>query len=416
MITPAVAFRGRSWYKPPMSNTRHRLVLITLGGLSRDLAVTLAASGRLPHLARLLETHAVAIDAELPAAAPVNRASLLTAAGPGSHGLFGATSMDPAAYIPVLEGVDGLGRPTLPERLAAAGLTAVCLGPLFPETAVPPHQMPDQPPSVATLAGELRPILASRRNGLTEDAAGDDWDLLFVDLSGITQIFHWYYTASLDSGHPEYGPVLDLLADWDRTLGAALDRYATLSAPMRLLAVADHGMTGCVAEFDCNTWLAAKGLLATGPREDGSLRILPHKTAAFALDAGCIHINTKERFARGVFHEHVAVKLAKELREELLGLTFEGRPVLEAVLLADDFADGPLPLQAPDCICVPQPGFAVTARYDRTSVFGRYGAAGCPTAHGALFCDTDQARPARMREVGAAIARYFNLPDSNARA
>jgi len=44
----------------------------------------------------------------------------------------------------------------------------------------------------------------------------------------------------------------------------------------------------------------------------------PAPDAAICPGPGPHYINTKERFARGVFHEHVAEKLALELRDALL--------------------------------------------------------------------------------------------------
>ena len=395
-----------------MPHDRKHLVVLGLGGLSLNLATALAATGRLPNLARLLTVNATAIDAELPAVAPVNRASLLTAASPGRHGIFGFTVMEPALYVPVPLGPKAIRVPTLPDRLAEAGLTAICIDPPAPSGA----QAPDQPPAIDALARELGASLAARRHVLAGEAGGDAWDMLFLALPETGAIFRWFHDAVTVPEHSAHASVINILTDWDRTLGAALDRYDALPGPKRLLAVADHGVAELLTEVDCNAWLAAKGLLGTALREDGSVRILPHQTAAFALDSGRICINAKERFARGVFHEHVASNLTGELREALLALSFEGRPVMETVLAADDFADGPLPAGAPDLVCVGAAGMALTARYDRKEVFGRFGATGCASPHGALFCDTEAARPARMREVGAAIARFFQLPDMEERA
>lgn len=397
-----------------MPHHRKHLVVLGLGGLTLDLATALEATGRLPNLARLLTINAAAIEAERPAVAPVNRASLLTAASPGRHGIFGFTTMEPGLYRPVPYDSESTCLPTLPDRLAAAGLTAVWLDPAAPDATSP--TAPDTPPAMETLAREIGASLAARQEALAREAGGDAWDLLFWNLPETSRILHWCHAAVTATDHPDHAAAVALLAAWDRALGAGLDRYAQLAEPKRLLAVADHGVTALASEADLNDWLSAQGLLATDLREDGSVRILPHQTAAFALDSGRICINAKERFARGVFHEHVAAELAAKLRDELLALTFEARPVMESVLLAADFTDGPLPLDAPDLICVGAPGMALTARYDRPQMFGRYGATGCPSPHGLLFCDSEASRPARMRDVGAAIVRYFSLPEGDVRS
>ena len=69
-----------------MPNDRNRLVVLGLDGLPLTLAHSLAASGRLPNLSRLLEIDAAEITAELPELSPVNWTSFTTATGPGRHG------------------------------------------------------------------------------------------------------------------------------------------------------------------------------------------------------------------------------------------------------------------------------------------------------------------------------------------
>lgn len=393
-----------------MPNDHNRLVVLGCGSLSLDLGTRLAATGNLPHLTRLLRHKACAIAAEAPAVPLVNRASLFTAVAPGRHGIYGATYLDPTFYTPQPEEADAIAVPTLPAKLALARKKLVCCGPLFPEENGPEQSAP----SLDILGQHLRDELAERRDAVS--AAGADWDMLFVDLSGTSPLLRGYYAAALDAAHPDHETVLALLRDWDHTLGAALDAYEALPAPKRLLAVADCGLTACIAEVDCNAWLSSKGLLATTQGEDGGVRILPHKTAAMALADGRIFINIKENFSRGVFHEHVAEDLAAELRDDLLTLTYEGQPVMESVLLARDFGDGELAGQVPNLLCVPRPGFVLTARYDRPDIFGQYDLTGAPTVQGTLFCDSEGAAPATMCDVGALIVRFLELAESEARA
>ena len=243
--------------------------------------------------------------------------------------------------------------------------------------------------------------------------AGGDFDLFMLVLTETDRLFHFFFPAVAHPEHALHGAVLDLLADWDRAIGLVLDRYDALPDPKRLLCLADHGFTELVTEVDLNVWLAGKGLLKTAPgaQNEWDSRILPHATAAFALDPGRIYINVKERFARGVFHEHVAEKLALELREELLTLTFEGRPVMEAVHLGREIYDGPMLRRAPDLVCLGRPGLSLTGKFNRTEPFGRFGRTGCHSAHGALFCDTAGERPATTTEAGRIVARFFNLPE-----
>lgn len=442
-----MAFQRHSCYKPAMSHDRNRLVVLGLDGLPLTLAHALARSGRLPNLSRLLRLNPVGIEAELPELSPVNWTSLISATGPECHGIFGFIGIDPATYTLGQVDAAAVRVPTLMDRLSAQGLTSKiinlpCAAPVaplhgsiiagFPETDL---DRAVYPPELArnlrlagyrleadttrgasdfdTLARELHATLASRRAALEMCWDGGEFDLFLLVLTETDRLFHFFFPAVARPEHARHDACLDLLTDWDRMIGLVLDRYEALPEPKRLIALADHGFTELVTEVDLNVWLTGRGLLATSPgaASEWDARILPHQTAAFALDPGRIYINTKERFARGVFHEHIGAKLARELRQELLGLTYEGAPVLEAVHLGDDLYAGPQRRRAPDLVCVGRPGFSLTGKFDRSELFGRFGRFGCHSPHDALYCDTAAARPARLREAGAELARFFNLPE-----
>lgn len=432
-----------------MPHPRKRLVVLGLDGLPLDLAQSLAASGRLPNLERLLAINATTIEAELPELSPVNWTSFITAANPGRHGVFGFVGIDPATYTLGPVDASAIRVPTLMDRLTKVGLTAKivnlpCAAPVrplngaiiagFPETDLGRAVYPPELAQNLRLAGyrieadttrgsndfdalvrDLRKTLASRRAALEMLWAGGDFDLFMLVLTETDRLFHFFFPAVAHAEHALHGAVLDLLVDWDRLIGLVLERYDSLPEPKRLIALADHGFTELVTEVDLNVWLAQKGLLLTRPgaQNEWDARIAPHQTAAFALDPGRVYINIKERFARGVFHEHVAERLARELRDELLTLTHEGAPVMEAVHLAEEIYDGPQLRRAPNLVCLGRPGYSLTAKFDRSELFSRHGRTGCHSAHGAIYCDTAAARPAMTTEAGRAVAAYFDLPEPN---
>ncbi|MHC1791928.1 alkaline phosphatase family protein [Solidesulfovibrio sp.] len=430
-----------------MLNERKKLVVLGLDGLPLTLARSLAASGRLPNLARLLAIDAASIEAELPELSPVNWTSFLTAAGPGRHGVFGFVGIDPASYRLGPVDAAAIAAPTLMDRATAAGLVAKmvnipCAAPVkplsgaiiagFPETDLARAVYPPELAQNLKLAGYrieadtslgaadfdglargLRATLASRRAALEMLWAGGDFDLFMLVATETDRLFHFFFPAVAHPEHQLHGPVLDLLVDWDKLIGLVLDRYEALAGPKRFIALADHGFVELETEFDLNVWLASKGLLKTQPGAEGEYdaRIVPHHTAAFALDPGRIYINIKERFARGVFHEHVAEKLAGELRDELLAVVHDGQPVFAAIHLRGEIYSGPQVRRAPDIICVGRPGVSLTAKYNRTELTGRYGRFGCHSPHDALWCDSEGSRPARTSDAGAVVASHFNLPE-----
>jgi predicted AlkP superfamily phosphohydrolase/phosphomutase len=430
-----------------MPQPRKRIVVLGLDGLPLPLARSLAASGRLPNLKRLLALNAASIEAELPELSPVNWTSFLTAANPGQHGIFGFVGIDPASYRLGPVDASAIAAPTLMQRATDAGLTAKmvnipCAAPVkplrgaiiagFPETDLARAVFPPELAQNLKLAGyrieadttkgaadfdslarELRATLASRRTALEMLWDGGEFDVFMLVLTETDRLLHFFFPAVAHPEHRLHGAVLDLLTDWDRLIGLVLDRYETLPEPRRLIALADHGFVELETEFDLNVWLAGKGLLRTQPgaSDEYDARIVPHHTAAFALDPGRVYINIKERFARGVFHEHVAEKLAGELRQELLAIVHDGAPVMAAVHLRGEIYSGRQVRRAPDLVCVPRPGISLTAKFNRTELTGRFGRYGCHSPADALWCDTQGSRPARVSDAGAVVAAYLGLPE-----
>ncbi|NMC49597.1 MAG: hypothetical protein GYA47_09265, partial [Desulfovibrio sp.] len=264
---------------------RPRLAVLGLDGLPLALARTLAASGRLPNLAALCQSPlAREIDAELPELSPVNWTSFATAAGPGRHGIFGFTEIDPADYTLSMIDATAVACPTIFDRLGAAGLTSKVVnlpaayparplrGAMIAGFVAPDLARAVYPPELARLLagtgylpeadttrgaadpdhllGQLRATLKSRETALDILSAGGDFDLFVLVLTETDRILHFFYPALADASHPLHGPFLDLLAVWDRLIGKFLDMYHGLPEPRRLMVLADHGFAALRTEVD----------------------------------------------------------------------------------------------------------------------------------------------------------------------
>ncbi len=426
---------------------RPRLAVLGLDGLPLALARELAP--RLPNLAGLLDT-AGTVQAELPELSPVNWTSLATGEGPEVHGVFGFTRLDPRTYELSLTDATHVSCPTVFDRLGASGLTSRVVnlpntyparplrGMLVAGFVAPELSRAVFPPFLAgrlaragyrleadttrgardpeyLLAG-LRATLASRKAAL--DLLWPDlaWDLFVFVLTETDRLFHFLWSAVTETDHPLHGHCLELLKDWDACIGAFLERYQDLPGPKRLMALADHGFTGLVTEVDLNHWLVEAGLLRLlPPQKHGAdaeweaARIAP-QSAALALDPGRIWLHDARRFGRGRLAEQEALGLAGEIREALLGLTFQGERVMEQVFFGRDLYPGAAErfgAAVPDLVCLGRPGFDLKAKFDRDAVFGRFGRDGAHTAQGALFLDSHGAAPGRMRHAGRLILEHF---------
>lgn len=157
---------------------------------------------------------------------------------------------------------------------------------------------------------------------------------------------------------------------------------------------------------------ATRPVVETAQELDAT-RIQP-ESAAFALDPGRIYLHTRRRFAKGTLSDGEAAALAARLREGLLRLTHEGHPVLREVLTADELYDGPMRGVAPDLVCIPHEGFDLKAKFNRTAVFGHFGRTGTHSAAGAIFHDSEGARPVRLRDAGALVLEHFGLAPQRA--
>lgn len=430
-----------------MHSSPNRLVVLGLDGLPFSLARSLCQDGKLPNLASIaLSPNARPIRAELPELSPVNWTSLVTGKNPGGHGVFGFSRIDPASYALSLTDSSAIQAPTIFERMGEKGLTSkvINLPGAYPAKPIPgmlvagfvAHDLAKavHPPFLASiLAGEgyvleadttrgasdpdyllsqVRATLRSRARALDLFWPDLSWDLFMLVLTETDRIFHFFYPAVANPQHALHGPFMEFLTEWDRLIGQVLERYDALPSPKRLLVLADHGFTECATEVDLNVWLMKQGILKLNHRGAGefdSQAIAPHQSAAFALDPGRIYINTKERFARGVFHQYIGDKLRGELKAALLELSHEGRPIMAAVHEPQDIYSGPLAFKAPDLICEPRPGIALTGKFDRLELCGLHGRFGCHTAGDAFFYDSAGAAPQTVSLAGRELFAHFGL-------
>ncbi|MFZ5428540.1 MAG: alkaline phosphatase family protein [Thermodesulfobacteriota bacterium] len=430
-----------------MQNDRNRLVVLGLDGLPLSLARSLCQAGKLPNLAALaLSENARPIRAELPELSPVNWASFVTGRNPGGHGVFGFSVIDPASYSQSLVDSSAIKAPTIFERLGEKGLTSKVVnlpgaypakpfsGMMVAGFVAHDLQKAVHPPFLASilasegyvleadttrgakdpdyLLSQVRATLRSRAKAMDLFWPDLSWDLFMLVLTETDRLFHFFYPAVANPHHALHGAFMEFMAEWDRFIGAFLDRYDALPGPKRLIVVADHGFTECVTEFDLNVWLMSQGILSLkdrGANEYDSQAIAPHQSAAFALDPGRIYINVKERFARGVFHQYIGDKLRDELKASLSELCHDGKRIMAAVHEPEEIYSGPFTSKAPDLVCEPMPGISLTGKFDRLSMCGLHGRFGVHTARDAFFYDSAGAAPASVSEAGRELFAHFGL-------
>ncbi|MDK2955265.1 MAG: hypothetical protein PWQ57_761 [Desulfovibrionales bacterium] len=424
------------------TDTRKRLVLLGLDGLPLDLAKRL--SDQLPHIGRLAEApEARTVAAELPELSPVNWTSLYTAAGPEEHGVFGFTRLHPVSYATAVADFDQVRIDTIFDKLGRQGLRSkvINLPNTYPARPIPgmlvsgfvAHDLNKavHPPFLApalrsqgyileadTDRAALRPegllqrLLASLRSRIRafEMLFKDrDFDLFVVVFTETDRLFHFLYPAVADASHPLHGGCMEFMRELDAAVGRVLAAYDSLPGPKRLMAAADHGFTELRVEADLNAWLRQAGLLSfTRPVQNPwDFEAVSAASAALALDPGRIYLHTAQRFGRGRLNPQEAARAAEDIRTGLMELRYQGERVMERVWTREELYNGPCFDMAPDLVCQPNPGFDLKAKTDRTEVFGHFGRLGTHTVRGAMFYDSEGAKPARLRDVGKEIIRWW---------
>lgn len=422
---------------------RKRFVVLGLDGLPLALAKRLGAS--LPNIGRLA-AEATTIQAEIPELSPVNWSSFYTGKGPESHGVFGFSKINPQTYELSITDSGDVHSPTIFDHLGKAGMISrvINLPNTYPATPLKgmlisgfvSHdiQHAAHPPFLAGklketgykleadtnrgrgdldyLLNELRLTLASRLSALDMMWPDLAWDLFIHVFTETDRLFHFFMDAVLHQDHSDHLKCMQFLAEWDAAIGIFLDKYDKLPAPKRLMVLADHGFTEIKTEVCINTWLKKQGFLSlTGqPRNEWDATVISAESSAFALDPGRIYIHT-DNFARGKVDKTQTQSITTIIRDGLMGLTWKGQRVMEQVYDGRTLYPGSTESRVPDLICQTRPGFDLKAKFDRDEVFGLHGRTGTHTVDGAIFYDSEGSRPARMRETGETILKYFNITE-----
>nr|WP_287410195.1 alkaline phosphatase family protein [Pseudodesulfovibrio sp.] len=424
------------------SKSRKRLVVLGLDGVPLDLAKRLGRS--LPNIGRLAK-HATTVQAELPELSPVNWTAFFTGEGPEKHTIFGFSHMDPHTYQLRISNSHDIDCPTIFDRLGENGIVSRIINlpgtyPVRPlrgmcisgfvsldlEKAAYPTFLKEKIRSIdykleadtnkgrddlEYLLTELRTTLDSRLKALDMLWPDLGWDLFVHVFTETDRLFHFFMDAVLHEDHPAHFECMRFLADWDYAIGLFLEQYEALPGPKRLIVLADHGFTELKTEVCINTWLKQQGLLSlTGsPADEWDASKISSESKAFALDPGRIYIHSVGRFARGCVAKENKNSLIDTIKQGLLQLKYNGEPVLKAVHDRDEIYPGTQSEQTPDLICEPHLGFDLKAKFDRNDIFGLHGRTGTHTVDGAIFSDTDDSRPKRMRDIGNTILQHFDI-------
>ncbi len=410
-----------------------KILILGLDGVPRRLLEHLAATAVMPVFHRLIGEGVLHdLAASIPEISSVSWTSFMTGTNPGTHGVYGFTDLMPGTRKIRFPRFPDVVAPTFWDRLGSRGLRTVVVN--------QPSTYPVRPVSGALVAGfvaldldravypatHLAPLekmgyridVDSRRarhdkEGLLEDLVStlavreravdhfwsrESWDLFEVVVTGTDRLQHFLFDALEEEGHPLHARVLDYYHRVDAMAGRLVDRFRNDCKDGAFFALSDHGFTRCRQEFRINAWLQSHGYLEYTDGDRTSPECLAESTRVFALDPGRLYFTAP------------GVELEDEIIEKLVGLTFEGEPVVRAVHRRADIYQGPLVTAGPDLVVQTLDGFDLkaTLREDRENgVFVEPAMTGMHNPEAFLLADRPCGKALGIEDLAALIeARY----------
>ena len=263
--------------------------MIGWDGATFDLVDPLLKAGRLPNLARLMESGQ---SANLESTAvPISSAAWTTATTgkePGETGIYSFLQPQPDSYdVRVVSAKDNQGIPiwrtltarghqvivwgvplTWPPEMVRGVMVSGMLSPLDGDWAHPPElakdlknrgMLPDlgRWRSMQELSPQrIEEQLAIKEAALIEQLSKPAWSFGLAVFKNLDVLAHQRYTAELD------GPVANLLVALDATLGRLIE---AAGPDTNVVVMSDHGFTTYPMVMDIDSWLTEAGFSARKP-------------------------------------------------------------------------------------------------------------------------------------------------------
>jgi predicted AlkP superfamily phosphohydrolase/phosphomutase len=397
---------------------KHKAVVVGLDGVPHSLLETLIANGVTPHLAEIGRVGPFArMTVTLPEISAVSWPSFATGLNPGGHGVFGFTDLKPGTYDVRFTSSADVKAPTIWDRLGRVRKRAVVVnqpstypassinGALvagfvavdFDRAIMPPPLRPKLRAlgyeiDIDTvkcredhdlLQKQLTATLDGRRRAAVHLWENETWDYFELVVTGTDRLQHYLWDALSDEKHPRHDFCLSYYREVDRLVGDIFARAREAAAAFYLLS--DHGFCAAEHEVYLNTWLAQEGFLSFEERKNDSLAALAAGTRAFALDPNRIYVNVAGKYPRGAVRPGDVPAVLAEIKEGLLALSHNGRPVIRKIFHRDEIYDGPYAEKGPDLVAVAHHGFDLKAHLGKSEVFAKTNLAGMHTYDDAVF-------------------------------
>lgn len=427
-----------------------RVCVVGLDGVPHSLIKRFAAEGVMPATADLISrSRLYRMKVSLPEISAVSWTSFATGADPGTHGIFGFVDLKPFSYSIRFPSFKDCAADTIWDKVGSAGGCSVVINQPFTYPAKPMKgclisgfvaldlKRGAYPPELVShlqkigyrididtrrcredhklLWSELCETLDGRRKAV--DLLWESgWDYFQVVVTGTDRLHHYLWDSLEDRDHPSREFAEGYYRKVDRFVGEIWKRFRALAgeeAVERFFLLSDHGFCGIESEVYLNRWLAQEGYLSLQEGPDPSLESLDEKSLAFCLDPGRIYINLKGRFPRGSVDPAEGQALKKEIKDKLLKLEHNGKPVVRDVFFRDEIYSGPLAKRGPDLVALSHRGFDLKGSLESPRVFGRSGLQGMHTWDDAfLVTGAEMKSPLFIWDLSDTILRSLGIRES----
>ncbi len=240
-------------------------------------------------------------------------------------------------------------------------------------TATNPYQ--DELIDDEALLEDVALVRTRQESMVLETLKAEDWRVHFSVLSTPDRLQHVFFKDH-DREHPGHDAEAakrrgDVIAqayrDADRFIGRI--QREVLRETDVLLVVSDHGFAPFRYAVNLNRWLLEAGYLEGRPTVARDLqshlgKAIDHvewnKSRAYSLGLGQIWLNQVGREPQGIVPVSERAKLVEEIRQGLLALRHEGRPVVRSVSTRAELGERADDPDAPDLVVGFERGYRVS--------------------------------------------------------
>lgn len=425
------------------TRSSRKVAVLGLDGVPFSLLKGLFDSGVMPNMAQAASAGTfVPMRTELPAISSVAWASFMTGVGPGEHGIYGFTDLEPREITLRLPSFDDIRHPVLwqqvpkkrsvivnlpftyPARPLNGTLIAGFVAPIF-ERSVYPESLIRRLKAISYridvdatrgrhdrrfLIADLFDTLKIHTQAMEDLLKHEPWDLFIGVITGTDRLHHFFFDAHADPGNTFHK---DFIAYY-RSIDAFFGRFLQcLGSDTRVVALSDHGFTELRIQVYLNHILKTEGYLSfVRPDPQGPQDIHPGSTA-FAMDPTRIYMNRRDRFRNGILGASEADELKARLQSRLEGLRLADAGIresdglgstddllFEAVHRGEDMYHGKCLDLAPDLVVAPRRGFDVKAALNASSATMKDIFTGMHTNDDAFLMVNDSSLRERLQGAG----------------